>query len=76
MNAPTRAGYVLTEEGEELYAEWRRTFDGGNCSCHISPPCSSCTHEGNPLNLECTDDAWIPDSIEPAPLHTMLDQWR
>jgi len=30
----------------------------GNCSCHISPPCSSCVHPGNPRNLECADDAW------------------
>lgn len=30
----------------------------GNCSCHISPPCGSCVHPGNPLNLECTEEAW------------------
>ena len=31
---------------------------GGNCSCHISPPCSSCTHEGNPRNLAEDPYAW------------------
>jgi hypothetical protein len=30
----------------------------GNCSCHISPPCGSCTHPGNPHNQENDDDAW------------------
>ena len=30
----------------------------GNCSCHLSAPCNSCTHPGNPLKLECDDDAW------------------
>ena len=33
-------------------------YGSGNCSCHISPPCGSCTHEGNPLNLENTPEAW------------------
>jgi len=29
-----------------------------DCSCHLSPPCGSCTHEGNPNNLEETPEAW------------------
>jgi hypothetical protein len=33
-------------------------YGNGNCSCHISPPCGSCTHEGNPRNLEETPEAW------------------
>lgn len=33
-------------------------YGSGNCSCHISPPCGSCMHEGNPLNLENTPEAW------------------
>lgn len=43
---------------EDERAEWDALFDGGNCSCHISAPCGSCFHPGNPLNLECTDEAW------------------
>lgn len=33
------------------------------CSCHINPPCSYCTHEGNPDNLENIEEAWeeVPD---------------
>jgi hypothetical protein len=38
--------------------DFRRQFGHGNCSCHIRPPCPSCTHEGNPLNLEETPEAW------------------
>lgn len=33
----------------------------GGCCCHINPPCSWCTHEGNPLNLEEDDEAWEDD---------------
>jgi len=32
----------------------------GNCSCHISPPCASCTHPGNPDNQEEDESAWKP----------------
>ena len=43
---------------EDASFEFQLLFDRGNCSCHISPPCSSCTHPGNPANLDVTDDAW------------------
>lgn len=42
------------DESGRFFAEYR----DGNCSCHLSAPCGSCTHPGNPLNLECTEDAW------------------
>ena len=32
---------------------------GGDCSCHMSPPCGSCTHPGNPLNQEEDPSAWV-----------------
>lgn len=31
----------------------------GSCSCHLSPPCPSCTHPGNPLNQIEDETAWI-----------------
>lgn len=31
----------------------------GNCSCHLSPPCGSCTHPGNPRNQEEDDNCWL-----------------
>lgn len=49
---------ILKPEFQAMFDEWDEEFDGGNCSCHINPPCSSCTHEGNPANLEEVDDAW------------------
>lgn len=41
-------------------AEWafNQNFGDAGCTCFISPPCSFCTHEGNPRNLEETPDAW------------------
>ena len=42
------------EEADDFY-HWYGT---GNCSCHISSPCGSCIHSGNPLNLAETEDAW------------------
>jgi hypothetical protein len=53
---------VLTPEAQ---AE-REDFEGrygsdGNCSCHISPPCPSCTHSGNPLNQNEDDTAWMEE---------------
>ena len=38
----------------------------GNCSCHISPPCASCLHPGNPNNQEEDESCWIevPDDEE------------
>lgn len=38
--------------------EWYSEFRGGNCSCHLSPPCNCCIHPGNPLNLNEDDEAW------------------
>lgn len=67
---PSRTGHLLKPEYEALYAEWAADSD---CSCHLSPPCDWCIHEGHPLNLENNDEAWEP---EIQPLHTMLDQWR
>ena len=47
---------ILKPEYKDLAYLWSRFYD--NCSCHISPPCSSCVHEGNPANLEETPEAW------------------
>ena len=51
---------------QELADEFESKYGTGNCSCHISPPCYSCTHPGNPLNLEDTPDAWGFDFDEEA----------
>lgn len=54
----------LKPEYQALADDFQRRFgDDGCCSCHICPPCSFCTHYGNPLNLDEIPEAWedIPD---------------
>ena len=51
-----KAYKVLKPEYEDLKYLWLRDYS--NCSCHLCPPCSSCVHEGNPVNLEETPEAW------------------
>ncbi len=48
----------LTEEAQELRDEFEVLYGTGNCSCHLHPPCSSCTHPGNPINQEEDDESW------------------
>jgi hypothetical protein len=56
-----RAGYRLTPAAQEERATFESKFgDRGNCSCHLSPPCGSCIHPGNPLNQDEDDSAWEP----------------
>src|SRR5271170_5537548 len=32
--------------------------DNGGCGCHSHPPCSYCTHPGNPMNQDENETAW------------------
>jgi len=56
-----REGYHLTDEAETERQDFRTEYGDGNCSCHISPPCGSCAHPGNPRNLDEDDSAWVKD---------------
>lgn len=47
---------VLKPEYRDIVEDFEVNYD--SCTCHICPPCNHCTHEGNPLNLEETPDAW------------------
>lgn len=58
---PHIEGKRLKPEYEELYLDW---MDLSGCRCHILPPCSYCMHEGNPLALEETPEAWEDDVEE------------
>ena len=49
---------VLNALGESLAYQFQRDVGDRGCTCFISPPCGRCTHEGNPRNLEETDDVW------------------
>jgi hypothetical protein len=41
-----------TEECLDLEAEWRFAYNDIGCRCYDNPPCSSCSHPGNPENLQ------------------------
>lgn len=63
----SREGMRLTLEAEADRAEFESYYGrDGNCSCHISPPCNSCTHPGNPMNQEEDDRCWEPGPEEGA----------
>lgn len=60
-----RPGFRLTAEAENDSADFEREYGSINgCRCHLCPPCSYCTHPGNPANLEEDDSAWEPDPEE------------
>jgi hypothetical protein len=49
----------LTEDAQAERDQFEREYGyDGNCSCHLSPPCGSCTHPGNPLNQDEDDSCW------------------
>ncbi len=54
----------LSEYGEELQEEFEAAHGDSCCSCHINPPCSYCTHPGNPICLENTPEAWVIQDID------------
>lgn len=58
-------GKVLTPEAEAERDAFEQEYDDGNCSCHISPPCGSCTHPGNPRNQAEDESCWMDEP--PAP---------
>lgn len=37
---------------------FQNAFEDHSCTCFLSAPCNFCTHPGNPMNLEETEDAW------------------
>lgn len=47
----------LTEAAQQDRDAYERLDSRLGCSCHISPPCTICTHPGNPLNQE-DDSFW------------------
>ena len=51
---------ILTPEAEAEREDFEAMYGMlGNCSCHISPPCGSCVHPGNPRNQEEDETAWM-----------------
>jgi len=56
---------TLTAEAQAERDQFNAQFGDGNCSCHLSPPCNSCTHPGNPQNQDEDESCWMPE--EPVP---------
>lgn len=52
----------LTPEAQNDRDEFDSKFEDRSCSCHINPPCSYCTHPGNPSNQEEDEFAWLPEA--------------
>ncbi len=48
----------LTENAEAERCEFDTHYGGQGCTCFLSPPCSHCTHPGNPMNQEENEDCW------------------
>jgi len=59
----SRIGMVLKPEWQEVADEFFSNMRDRGCTCFISPPCSYCTHEGNPTNLDETDEAWESELV-------------
>jgi hypothetical protein len=57
----------LTKDAQLDRDDFTREYGDGNCSCHLSPPCNSCIHPGNPINQAEDDECWI---YEPEPVNT------
>lgn len=49
----------LTKSAEMDRADFVSKYGDRGCSCHIHPPCSFCTHPGNPICQE-DDSCWEP----------------
>lgn len=51
---------VLTPEAQAERDDFVATYGhDGNCSCHLSAPCGSCMHPGNPLNQAEDESCWM-----------------
>jgi len=57
-----RTTRVLTQDAQDDADDFYVRFADRGCTCFRSPPCSHCMHPGNPLNLECDDNAWIEEA--------------
>lgn len=45
---------VLPEDALQAYVTWVDMQADFPCTCHIAPPCSTCTHGGHPDQLRET----------------------
>ena len=51
---------VLKPEAEDDRWDFISSYGSeGECHCHISPPCGSCMHPGNPMQQAENESAWM-----------------
>ena len=51
---------ILTPEAEAEREDFEAEYGlEGNCSCHLSAPCASCMHPGNPLQQDEDESCWM-----------------
>jgi hypothetical protein len=62
----------LTDAAQANRDEFEAEYGGGDCSCHISPPCNSCLHPGNPANQDDNDNCWTTEPVREA---DKLEPW-
>jgi hypothetical protein len=65
----------LTEAAQADRDAFERLGDRLGCSCHISPPCTVCTHPGNPLNQE-DEEFWEEEFTKDEALWYAICQMR
>ena len=51
----------LSSEAARDRLDYERDRDSNGCTCHFSPPCSICTHPGNPANQAEDDSCWLDE---------------
>jgi hypothetical protein len=49
---------MLTEAAQRDRDAFERYAKDAGCGCHTHPPCSYCTHPGNPANQEEDESCW------------------
>lgn len=55
---------ALTSAADDDRLDWMAYYFDRGCSCHISSPCGSCLHPGNPINQEEDESCWEPDFMD------------
>lgn len=56
---PIKPEPELTDEAQDDRDAFESMRDElGGCRCHLNPPCSYCTHPGNPVNQEEDPSCW------------------
>lgn len=53
---------ILTPAAQVDRDDFIAYYGSSNCGCHLSPPCSSCAHPGNPANQDEDEACWMEET--------------